>query len=439
MKNIINTELIYSENVSPKSVMSDDFNRSGTDLASCLRDIKYTDDHTAVIAVKMNLDNFAPMMLKLDPMNQKLYLTEATENGTHPIHIKQSVFYTEGASDNETSEEAFKAMKEACRQDTAGRYILCAKNEDTRYKDTPYKWITLSGILTKTWYAYFNKAQIPESAEDLCSLLKVMAKDKKGQKPAYMVLRTDNHRQAKLISLYSKKPKCNPKVMPILKELMSFTEDENDFVVLQYMIDQSRAEIIFAYKERMLTQRYIERDKRSCIPAYKLYVNYGSGDKSYLEAGIWFQTIGSKRTYYEPITETHHPVCDDTSWHEIMQNMSDYIEKATEEMHNRYQDEQMIHTDQLADYIKKHLDKLTSKTVDRRALSAVIKSTDFINKTEARILNKEGNAKQIGEYSAIYTMFECLEAALDCYKTKRKKNKSVDDLYKNVLARIFAK
>lgn len=434
MKNIINTELIYSENVSPKSVMSDDFNRSGTDLANCLKDIKYTDDHTDVVAVKMNLDNFAPMMLKLEPMKQELHLVEAHENGTQPIHIKQSAFYTEGASDNETSEEAFKAMKEACRQDTAGRYILYAKN-----KDTPYKWITLSGILTKTWYAYFNKAQMPESAEDLCSLLKVMAKDKKGQNPAYMVLRTDNHRQAKLISLYSKKPKCNSKVMPILKELMSLTEVENDFVVLQYMIDQSRVEIIFAYKERMLTQRYIERDKRSCVPVFKLYVNYGAGDRSYLEAGIWFQTIGSKRTYYEPIAETHHPVCDDTSWHEIMQSMSDYIEKTTEEMHDRYQDEQMIHTDQLADYIKKHLDKLTSKTVDRRALSAVIKSTNFINKTEARILNKEGDAKQIGEYSVVYTMFECLEAALDYYKTKRKKNKSVDDLYKNVLARIFAK
>lgn len=427
MKKIINTDFI-----SNRSIMSDEYDRSGSGREDCLRDALYTDNHTDVINVQMSLDNFTPMRVRVNRAEPeiKLNLEEPTDKGICVIaSMSPSAFYSQNNPDLTTSMEAISAMCIGSHLDKPAQFVLHSRKANIRYD-----WISLSNALTKTYCSYF-KTKIPTDVKDLHYEMRSMYKV--NNKPAYMVLRTDMRRQAKLIALYTKKPKFDYKVIPILQELMSVSEDKTSFIVLKYKFCQAYAEIVFTYKINMLAQRFIEGD-RTCFPVFKLYLNYGSGDRiSYIESGMWFNVNGNTNGYYEPDEGSSLPISSDTNWHEIINSMTDQAERRIEERRVRQNQSIVADITDIRHYIDEHLDRLANKVVDRRALNTVDKCTGFTNCTVLKVLEVVDTKPQVNVYTINTALFRCLEDALNTYKLKCGKNKSVDDLFDHVLSRVF--
>lgn len=427
MKKIINTDFI-----SNRSIMSDEYDRSGSGREDCLRDALYTDNHTDMINVQMSLDNFTPMRVRVNRAEPeiKINLEEPTDKGVCVIaSMSPRAFYSQSTPDLVTSMEAISAMCIGSHLDKPAQFVLHSRKTNIRYD-----WVSLSNALTKTYCSYF-KAKIPTDIKDLHYEMKSMYEV--NNKPAYMILRTDMSRQAKLIALYTKRPKFDYKIVPMLQELMSVPEDKTDFIVLRYKFCQAYAEIIFTYKMNILAQRFVEAD-RACVPAFKLYLNYGSGDKvSYIESGMWFNVNGNTNGYYEPDEGSSLPISNGTNWHEIINSMTDQIERRVEEKRVHQNRSIVADITEIRHYIDEHLDRLANKVVDRRALKTVDRCTKFTNCTVLKVLEVVGTKPQVNVYTINIALFRCLEDALNTYKSKCGKNKSVDDLFDHVLSKIF--
>lgn len=421
--------------ISNRSIMSDGYDRSGSGCENCLRDAVYTDEHTVVKEVQMSIDNFIPLRIRLNGpgTEPKINVEESIENGgyvTAGINIQS--FYSSNSVDLEASKEAVAAMCMGSHSENLSQFVL--RSRKTSFQ---YDWVALSNSFTKTYCSYF-KTRIPADVRELRYQMKTLYEI--NDKPGYMLLRTDKARQAKLIALYAKEPQFNYKIVPILQKLISVSEYKSEFIVKRYKFCQAYAEIIFTYKTNELTQRFVEGD-RYCIPVFKLYLNYGSGERSsYIESGIWFTVNGTSNWYYEPEAESSVTISNNTDWHEVINTMTNQMDRKVEETRTRQRKSVAIDVDEIRHYVDNHLEYIANKIVDRRALKAVDKYTEFTHYTVLRVLEVI-EARKITDKIDIYTinaeLFRCLEEALNTYKATHGKNKSANDLFDHVLSKIF--